>query len=259
MRESVSCPRVNVLGVGVSVLHRQQAAALVLEAVQARHRGYICVTGVHGVIESQDDPELRRIENNSFLTTPDGMPLVWMGKLHGHQQMGRVYGPDLMLDVCAASVAAGVRHFLYGGAAGAAKELEMRLTQRFPGLQIVGIFEPPFRPLTAQEEKALRQQVEAARADILWVGLSTPKQEKFMAEYLPKLPVTLMVGVGAAFDFHAGRVKQAPSWMQRCGLEWLYRLCREPRRLWRRYLKNNPRFLMLILGQWLGWKRYTIP
>ncbi|HEY6169879.1 MAG TPA: WecB/TagA/CpsF family glycosyltransferase, partial [Verrucomicrobiae bacterium] len=151
-----------------------------------------------------------------------------------------------------------IRHFFYGGARGAAEELKRRLTERFPGLQIVGVYEPPFRPLDAGEERALIEQVRAARPDILWVGLSTPKQERFMAEYLPKLDVTLMVGVGAAFDFHSGRAKQAPRWMQRCGLEWFYRLCCEPRRLWKRYLKNNPLFLGRALLQLTGLRKYPL-
>ncbi|MBI5388487.1 MAG: WecB/TagA/CpsF family glycosyltransferase [Verrucomicrobia bacterium] len=256
--ERAACDRLNVLGVGISVLHRQQALELVLEAARRRQRGYICVTGVHGVMESQYSPEVRAIHNRALLCTPDGMPMVWMGWLKGHKSMGRVYGPDLMLDVCEASPALGLRHFFYGGANGAAAELQRAMTARFPGLQVVGVCEPPFRPLDAEEESALRAQVAAARPDILWVGLSTPKQERFMAEYLPKLDVTLMIGVGAAFDFHTGRVKQAPLWMRQTGMEWLYRLWREPRRLWRRYLRNNPRFVLLVLGQLLGLKRYTL-
>ena len=253
-----ACPRVNVLGVGISALNRALAVKLVVEAVQRRQRGYICVTGVHGVMESQDDEQVRAIHNRAFLVTPDGMPMVWMGRLQGHREMSRVYGPDLMLDVCEASGPHGLRHFFYGGANGAAEELRRCLTGRFPGLQVVGTFEPPFRPLDPQEERSLVQQVEAAAPDILWVGLSTPKQEKFMAEYLPKLKVTLMLGVGAAFDFHAGRAPQAPAWMQRSGLEWFYRLCREPRRLWKRYLGNNPRFVCLAAAQLLGLRKYSL-
>jgi N-acetylglucosaminyldiphosphoundecaprenol N-acetyl-beta-D-mannosaminyltransferase len=251
-------PRVNVLGVGISVLNRSLAVERVLEAVRLRRRGYICVTGVHGVMESQDDDRVRAIHNRAFLVTPDGMPMVWMGWLRGHRDMARVYGPDLMLDVCARSGQHGIRHFFYGGARGAAEELRLCLTRRFPELLVVGTYEPPFRPLNVEEERTLSQQVEAAAPDILWVGLSTPKQEKFMAEYLPTLKVTLMVGVGAAFDFHAGRLAQAPAWMRRSGLEWFYRLCREPRRLWKRYLRNNPRFVGLATAQLLGLRKYSL-
>jgi N-acetylglucosaminyldiphosphoundecaprenol N-acetyl-beta-D-mannosaminyltransferase len=251
--------RINVLGVGISVLNLRTALEAMIEAIRTRRKGYICVTGVHGVMEAQDDAAFKQILNGAFLCTPDGMPMVWAGKLNGHRAMGRVYGPDLMLDVCAWSEQSGCRHFFYGGGEGVAELLAEKLRARFPKLQVAGTFMPPFRPLTPEEEQALQAQIRAAQPDILWVGLSTPKQEKFMAEYLPKLDVTLMVGVGAAFDFHSGRVRQAPRWMQRSGLEWFYRLCSEPRRLGRRYLRNNPLFVLGFLAQWLGLKRYPTP
>jgi N-acetylglucosaminyldiphosphoundecaprenol N-acetyl-beta-D-mannosaminyltransferase len=250
--------RVNVLGVGVSVLNLPLATRLVLEAVRQKTRGYICVTGVHGVVEAQSNPDFRRILNHSFLCTPDGVPMVWMGKYHGHKQMGRVYGPDLMIEICAASPALGLRHFLYGGANGVVHELKQKLELRFPGLQIVGTYEPPFRPLTTEEKETLCAQVKSAQPDIFWVGLSTPKQELFMAQNLDGIAATIMIGVGAAFDFHAGRVRQAPLFMQRNGLEWAYRVYREPRRLWRRYLKNNPLFLWKVAGQLSGLKKYVL-
>ena len=251
--------RVNVLGVGISVLNLRTAVDAIAAAVRDRRKGYICVTGVHGVMEAQDDEAFQKILNGAFLCTPDGMPMVWAGKLAGHREMSRVYGPDLMLDVCAWSEASGCRHFFYGGADGVAELLAQKLKTKFPKLVVAGTFTPPFRRLNADEEKQLQEQIRATKPDILWVGLSTPKQEKFMAEYLPKLDVTLMVGVGAAFDFHSGRVRQAPCWMQRCGLEWLYRLGSEPRRLWRRYCRNNPRFVLNFLGQWTGLKKFPNP
>lgn len=251
--------RVNVLGVGISVLNLRTALDAMAAAVRERRKGYICVTGVHGVMEAQDNAEFKRILNGAFLCTPDGMPMVWAGKLNGHKDMSRVYGPDLMLDVCAWSEASGCRHFFYGGADGVAELLARKLKEKFPRLEVAGTFTPPFRKLNADEENALQEQIRSSRPDILWVGLSTPKQEKFMAEYLPKLDVTLMVGVGAAFDFHTGRVKQAPRWMQRCGLEWFFRLCSEPRRLWKRYLRNNPLFILKFLGQKTGWRKYPAP
>ena len=250
--------RVNVLGVAVSAVNLPSALAVVAEAVRTRRKGYICVTGVHGVMEAQSDPGFRRILNEALLCTPDGMPMVWVGWWQGQRDMRRVYGPDLMLDVCAWSEKNSCRHFFFGGAEGVAGLLASRLQARFPGLQTVGTFAPPFRPLTDEEAKAFAEQVQAARPDILWVGLSTPKQEKFMAEYLPKLDVPLMIGVGAAFDFFSGRVRQAPRWMQRSGLEWLYRLCQEPRRLAGRYLRNNPRFAVKILGQLCGLRKYPL-
>jgi N-acetylglucosaminyldiphosphoundecaprenol N-acetyl-beta-D-mannosaminyltransferase len=240
------------------VLDLSSALDHIAAAVRAGQKGYICVTGVHGVMEAQTDEGFRRILNGAFLCTPDGMPMVWLGKLNGHARMRRVYGPDLMLEVCRWSEISGCRHFFYGGAPGVAETLRARLQARFPGLRVAGCYSPPFRALNSAEEQALRQTIQAVRPDILWVGLSTPKQEKFMAEFLPKLDVTLMVGVGAAFDFHSGRVRQSPRWMQRCGLEWFYRLCQEPRRLARRYLRNNPLFLLKIAGQLGRLRKYSL-
>lgn len=258
MNPKANCSRFSVLGVGVSAISLQQAVDLIVDACKKRVKGYVSVTGVHGVIEAQDDPAFRNILNDSFLCTPDGMPNVWLGKLHGHRHMTRVYGPDLMLDLFAVSAREGLRHFFYGGANGVAVELKEKLEARFPGIQVVGTYEPPFRPLNPDEESNLVKRVEEARPDVFWVGLSTPKQEKFMAAYLSKLDTSIMIGVGAAFDFHAGRVRQAPRWIQRSGFEWLYRLCCEPRRLWKRYFRNNPRFLWMICGQGLGLKKYPL-
>lgn len=251
-------PRVNVLGVGISVLNLETAVATLAGAVREGRRGYVCVTGVHGVIESQSDEALRRIHNASLLTTPDGMPMVWLGRHAGHRSMDRVYGPDLMERVFAWSQGSGATHFFYGGNTGVAEELKGRLEARFPGIRVVGTYTPPFRPLTAGEEAALVERVAALRPDFFWVGLSTPKQERFMAAYLPRLETKVMLGVGAAFDFHAGRVDQAPRWIQRSGFEWLYRLAKEPRRLWKRYLRNNPLFLWKIAGQLSGWRKYSL-
>lgn len=250
-------PRVNVLGVGISVLNLDSACALMGEAIRERRKGYICVTGVHGVSEAQGDADFRRILNGAFLCTPDGMPMVWLGKWD-HREMDRVYGPDLMELSLERGIPLGWRHFFYGGAPGVTEELKEKVQQRFPGVQVAGMFTPPFRLLNAEEQRDLTALVERCRPDIIWVGLSTPKQEKFMANYLPKLNTTLMIGVGAAFDFHSGRVKQAPRWMQRSGTEWFYRLCQEPRRLWKRYLKNNPLFLGRIVMQKLGMRKYSL-
>lgn len=250
--------RVNVLGVGISRINLETATAAVASGLVNGARGYVCITGVHGVSEAQQDPAFQRILNRSFLTTPDGMPMVWMGKLQGAREMGRVYGPDLMLKVCEYTQDRGYRHFFYGGGPGVAEELIRRLRQRFAGLEIAGAFTPPFRPLTTEEQNSLTEQVAKARPDIFWVGLSTPKQERFMAEYCHKLEARLFFGVGAAFDFHAGRIPQAPRWMQSSGLEWLYRLKCEPRRLWKRYLRNNPLFIARAAMQLTGLKKYRI-
>jgi N-acetylglucosaminyldiphosphoundecaprenol N-acetyl-beta-D-mannosaminyltransferase len=209
-------------------------------------------------MEAQDDDAFKKILNDAFLCTPDGMPMVWAGKLNGHREMSRVYGPDLMLDVCAWSETSGAKHFFYGGADGVAELLAQKLKAKFPRLNVAGTFTPPFRALNEAEVKDLQTQVAAARPDVFWVGLSTPKQEKFMVEFLPRLDATLMIGVGAAFDFHSGRVRQAPRWMQRSGLEWFYRLCCEPRRLASRYLRNNPLFILKFFGQLTGLIKYPL-
>jgi N-acetylglucosaminyldiphosphoundecaprenol N-acetyl-beta-D-mannosaminyltransferase len=250
-------PRINVLGVGISAINLAHAVTAIDEALRERRKGYICVTGVHGVMEAQRAPDLKRIHNESFLTTPDGMPMVWMGRLRGAHHMSRVYGPDLMHDVLQMSAQRGYRHFFYGGAGGVADELRRVIVQRFPGLQVVGTYEPPFRPLNPSETRALQEEVAQCRPDMMWVGISTPKQERFMAECLPKLDVTLMAGVGAAFNFHCGRVRQAPRWVQRSGFEWLYRCVREPR-LWKRYGVIVPSFLVRAALQLSGLKKYEL-
>jgi N-acetylglucosaminyldiphosphoundecaprenol N-acetyl-beta-D-mannosaminyltransferase len=250
--------RVNILGVGVSALNMDLALHETELLLDRSEQGYVCVTGVHGIMEAQSDERFRDILNRSFLTTPDGMPTVWLGRLHAFKHMKRVYGPDYMLALCGRSVAKGYRHFLYGGKPGVAEELRAELTQRFPGLQIVGTYTPPFRPLDTAEEEDLRAQLEASQADVFWCGLSTPKQERFMAAYCGRLPVKLMVGVGAAFDLLSGNLSEAPDWMKSSGLQWLYRLIKEPRRLWRRYLLNNPKFAWLTFLQLTGLKGYPL-
>jgi N-acetylglucosaminyldiphosphoundecaprenol N-acetyl-beta-D-mannosaminyltransferase len=252
-------PRVNVLGVGVDAVNMQQAVSSLLGAVACRRKGYVCVTGVHGIMEAQHNLRFRCLLNESLLTVPDGMPTVWVGRYAGHRSMGRVFGPDLMLNLCRESVPHDFTHFLYGGAPGVAEELKHNLETRFPGLRIVGTYTPPFRPLDLREHCKLVDQVNALSPDIVWVGLSTPKQERFMAEYLPKFHTSLMLGVGAAFDLHTGRMKDSPAWVKQSGLQWAHRLMQDPRRLWRRYLKNNPAFLVAIAAQMLGLRRYSLP
>jgi N-acetylglucosaminyldiphosphoundecaprenol N-acetyl-beta-D-mannosaminyltransferase len=255
---SAERPRINVLGVGIDAIDMSTAVRRITSAVAAGEVGYVCVTGVHGVMEAQRDPAMRRILNSSLLTTPDGMPMVWLGRAAGFRRMRRVYGPELMLQLCRESAATGASHFLYGGSEGVAESLAKSLRQRFPGLRIVGTYTPPFRPLSADEERRLAQRLEELRPDYMWVGLSTPKQERFMSEYCGRLPVTVMLGVGAAFDMNSGRTKQAPRWMQSSGLEWLFRLFQEPHRLFKRYAKNNPAFVFRIAQQKLRLRRYSL-
>jgi N-acetylglucosaminyldiphosphoundecaprenol N-acetyl-beta-D-mannosaminyltransferase len=253
----MTIPRVNILGVGVSAISMPMALRTIEGWIARRDPHYICVTTVHGVMESQQDEDLRRIHNVAGLVTPDGMPLVWLSRLMGFRHVERVYGPDLMLSVCERSTELGYRHFFYGGGPNVAEELAARLQSRFPGLKLAGTYAPPFRPLTPEEDQAVVERINAAQPDIVWVGISTPKQERWMAEHVGRLSAPVLAGVGAAFDFHAGVKRQAPRWVQKSGLEWCFRLLMEPRRLWRRYLINNPRFLWLILLQALGKETYA--
>ena len=264
--------RYDVLGVGVHALSLTQARNLVIAAAHSR-RGrtltfavdapppssrapYVCFCDVNSVSCAHRDPAHLATLNNSFLTTPDGMPLVWLGRRAGHRNITRVYGPDLLLAVCAATAGTEFTHFFYGAGSGTAESLATSLAARFPGLQIVGTHTPPFRELDATEASALEEKIRALRPSFFWVGLSTPKQEKFMAAFAPRLNAGVLLGVGAAFDFLSGRIRQAPRWMQRAGLEWLFRLCTEPRRLAPRYFKNNPLFLARVAAQQLGLKKY---
>jgi N-acetylglucosaminyldiphosphoundecaprenol N-acetyl-beta-D-mannosaminyltransferase len=247
----MAMPQADILGVRVSAIDMTAALTRIEDWIRRRQREYVCVTGVHGVMESWRDDELRRIHNSAGLVTPDGMPLVWLSRRMGFNHVSRVYGPDLMLAMCGRSAAKGYRQFFFGGAEGVAELLTSRLESRFPRLRIAGIYSPPFRSLSAAEDAAVVEQINAAAPDIVWIGLSTPKQERWMAEHRARLTAPVLIGVGAAFDFLSGLKRQAPRWMQRAGLEWLFRLGSEPRRLWRRYLVNNPEFVCLITQQLL--------
>ncbi|MPZ99217.1 MAG: WecB/TagA/CpsF family glycosyltransferase [Dehalococcoidia bacterium] len=206
-------------------------------------RAHFC--SVHTLIEATDNPELRAALNDAELIAPDGMPLVWGGRLQGYQ-VGRVCGPDLMLALLERSVATGGRHYFYGGAEGVPEQLAGRLQQRFPGLVVAGGYSPPFRALTPEEDEAVVQHINEARPDYVWVGLGSPKQDLWVASHFGRLDASVLLAVGAAFDFHTDRVKRAPLWMQRVGLEWFFRLSTEPRRLWKRYTIINARFVALV-------------
>jgi N-acetylglucosaminyldiphosphoundecaprenol N-acetyl-beta-D-mannosaminyltransferase len=236
-------PRVNVLGVGVNATNMNEAIGRSDELIRSGGTGYICVSDVHSVMEGFRDLALRKTLNRSFMTTPDGMPLVWIGRLNGAKTMSRVYGPDFLLEMCRLSVARGYSNFFYGGRPGIAERLSACLKERISEFNVVGSYAPPFCALSNMEEQDLAVRVAEARPDIFWVGLGSPKQERFMAEHCGKLACRLMVGVGAAFDFHSGAVKEAPRWLHKTGLQWTYRLAREPRRLWRRYLTCIPSFV----------------
>lgn len=251
-------PRVNVLGVGISAIDLGQAVTEIEGWIRRGEKRYVNVCTVHTVMECQNDTELRAIANGSGLSTPDGMPLVWLGRLHGYRRVGRVYGPDLMLALCERSHITGHRHFFYGGAQGVADLLLEKLERRYPRLIVAGRHSPPFRPAGAFEEPQVLEEINASRPDIIWVGLGTPKQDYWVARHRAALRAPVLIAVGAAFDFHAGLLRQAPQWMQRSGLEWFFRLLHEPRRLAFRYLVYNPLFVARVALQLTGVRRYAL-
>jgi len=241
-----STPEFRVLGVRVHAVQIPDIVPIVERWIYQRGAAqYVAVTGMHGVSESQQDPRFRDILNAAGLVIPDGMPLVWIGRLEGHHQMKqRTPGSEVMEYFCR-ETGAKYRHFFYGGAPGVADDLA-RVEQERYGIQVAGTYCPPFRPLTADEEREVETIIREAAPDVLWVGLSTPKQEKWMYEYRDRIQVPVMFGVGAAFDMNTGRLKRAPLWMQRAGLEWFFRLLIEPRRLWRRYIINGSKFAWAV-------------
>ncbi|MDB5409353.1 MAG: glycosyltransferase [Rhodospirillales bacterium] len=252
---SQSAPRistVDILGVKVSAINLGKCLTAIDAWIDARQQSYVCVADAHAIMESHWDDQFRQIHNAAALVTPDGMPLVWLCRLAGYRDSDRVYGPDLLLALCEHSVSRGYRHFFYGGGPGVAQELALRLSERFPALVIAGTASPPFRVLSDGEMLDAAREINSTRPDIVWVGLSTPKQERWMQRQLGHVEAPILIGIGAAFDFHSGRKPQAPRWMQRGGLEWLFRLGTEPRRLWRRYLTSLPMFAILALQQLAG-------
>jgi N-acetylglucosaminyldiphosphoundecaprenol N-acetyl-beta-D-mannosaminyltransferase len=246
----------SILGIGVDAVNMDSAISHLSEALSTSKKGYVCVTGVHGVMEARRNPALLEIFSGSELTVPDGMPLVWAGHIQGFGDMGRVFGPGLMLEVLRRPEFRDATHFFYGGQEGVAEELREKLVQRFPWLKVIGTYTPPFRDLSTTEFEDLQATVARLRPDCFWVGISTPKQEIFMAKYLPLLDTKLMFGVGAAFDYHTGRIKDCAEWIKKAGLQWLHRLLQDPKRLWKRYLRNNPVFLFHIALQLTGLRRY---
>ncbi len=243
----------DVLGVPISMIDYEGAAATMDHLVTSRERGYVCVAPVHALMEAQDDEEMLAALRGATLVVPDGMPVVWAANLLGESLGDRVYGPELMLRFSAVCAERGHRVWLYGGRdQGSLAQLALALRRRFPGIEIVGGYSPPFRPLSAEEEDAVAEQINATGVDVVWVGIGVPKQEKWMARMRNRIDAPVMCGVGAAFDFHAGRISMAPAWMQRRGLEWVYRTAQEPRRLLGRYLRTNPRFVVALARQYLG-------
>ncbi|WP_263356191.1 WecB/TagA/CpsF family glycosyltransferase [Acidicapsa ligni] len=255
MKATGSHPVAHVLGIDVDAIDMQGALGRVATVLQGSRKGYVCVAGVHGVMEAQRNSQLLEVYSASEMTIPDGMPLVWVGRMQGHAKMQRVTGPDLMLEIFRRSEFAHVTHFIYGGDEGIAEELRDKLKERFPWVKIVGTYTPPFRELSDSEQKQFVSTIKELKPDIIWVGISCPKQEIFMARYLPMLETKLMFGVGAAFDYHTGRIRDCAEWVKSAGLQWLHRLVQDPKRLWWRYLRNNPRFVLLIGLQILRMRR----
>lgn len=249
---AVSVPRTQVLGVGISAVGPAAATEMVLGWIRDRDRHFVTATGVHGVIEGQDDPAFKRLLNDAGLNVADGMPMVWLSRLAGYTQVSRVFGPDFMLLVSKALARSKGRAFYYGGGPGVAEDLAGTLKRRYPGLGTAGVHCPPFRALSAAEENEVADMINHARPDVVWVGLSTPRQELWMARFRPRLEAPVLIGVGAAFDYNTGGIRRAPAWMQKSGLEWLFRLVQEPKRLWKRYARNNPLFIYYLVCERLG-------
>lgn len=247
----------SVLGVAVNAVQITDVIARMQDWIAQRCEcRNIAVTGMHGIMEAHHDHAFKNILNTSALVVPDGMPLVWLARLKGNRLKRRVYGPELMKTFCQVTARKGYRHFFYGGAPGVAEKLADELANQFPGLVIAGTYSPPFRPLTAEEDLEVVREISATRSDVLWVGLSTPKQERWMDAHRNLLNIPVLVGVGAAFDIHSGLKKQAPSWMREHGLEWFFRLVQEPKRLWRRYVLYGSEFLFYVTLDLLGLRRF---
>lgn len=243
----------SVLGQRVDATSYADATARVLHWASQKRSSYVCVSNVHMVMEGWDDSEFRKIVNHADLITPDGMPLVASLRLMGVPDASRVYGPNLTLHVCEAAAREGISIALYGGTEESIGDFEAFLIQKYPGLKVACAISPPFRPLSEEEDAAYCRQISESGAGMLFVGIGCPKQERFMATHKDRLPL-VMLGVGAAFDFHTGRVKQAPAWMQKISMEWFFRLMAEPKRLWRRYIWHNPRFVVFMLVQLIRFK-----
>jgi N-acetylglucosaminyldiphosphoundecaprenol N-acetyl-beta-D-mannosaminyltransferase len=250
-------PKCRILGTEIAITDYNGAMDAMDDLVERREPGIVCAVAVHAVTVGYDDPEMRKSLQRATLVLPDGMPVVWAAKLLGERLEDRVYGPELMLRYCDRCALQGHRVWLYGGRdQGSLAQLALNLRRRYPGIEIVGGYSPPFGPLTPEEEAKVVTQINSARPDVLWVGTGVPRQEKWMARMRDRLEVPVMCGVGAAFDFHAGRVSQAPRWMQERGLEWIYRIAQEPRRLLPRYLYFNPRFVMAFAWQLFAERRH---
>jgi N-acetylglucosaminyldiphosphoundecaprenol N-acetyl-beta-D-mannosaminyltransferase len=249
--------RANVLGVGVDAVDMEGALARIAQHLEGGGKGYVCAIGVHGILEALGSERLASTFAQSILNVPDGTPTVWVGRLQGFRAMDHVTGPALMRAIVGAAGFSSRSHFLYGGKPGVAEELAEAMRRQAPWIKIAGTYTPPFRELTADEEDTLIAQINAARPDFIWVGISTPRQDLWMRRMLPYLDTRIMFGVGAAFDFLTGRVRECPDWMKRAGFHWLHRLQQDPKRLWRRNV-GNIAFLWHIALQGIGLRSYPL-
>jgi len=238
---------VSLLGVNVSRVNPVVAVCQICEWVRQKQRTYVCVAPVATLVDARRDPLYAQAVNGSGMVTPDGMPVVWLARSRGCKDIARTYGPDLMLDVCDHGQELGLRHFFYGGTEDTLERLQQKLKTSYPGILIAGSYAPPFKPQVWQDEKKIIDHINSSAADIVWVGLGSPKQDLWMQLHRPLLNAPVIVGAGAAFDFCSGVKPQAPRWMMAIGLEWFFRLCSEPRRLWKRYLVGNSLFLIYLI------------
>ena len=242
-----------ILGVKISRVNPHSAAGQIAQWIQAKDKTYVCVAPVSTIVDCQKDEDYRRIINSAGMVTPDGMPVAWLGKWSGYKDVERTYGPELMLNVCEAGLSKGFRHFIYGGSEAGNRALIAKLQEKFPGIHIAGYYAPGFLSVRQKESADVIRKINDAKPDILWVGLGSSKQDHWMSIHRDELNVPVIVGVGAAFDFIAGIKPQAPKWMRESGLEWLFRLDCEPKRLWKRYLIGNTYFVWLLV--WGGIKK----
>ncbi|AFL87510.1 exopolysaccharide biosynthesis protein, WecB/TagA/CpsF family [Terriglobus roseus DSM 18391] len=250
---------VPVLGIPIAVTDMEQALQLLQEDLQADRKGYVCFASVHGIMEAKRQPSFARVYAESALCLPDGAPVSWVGRWQGHRSMRRVAGPDFMLKVFADERFRTMTHFFYGGEEGVAATMQRNLQQRYPHARIVGTYTPPFRSLNEVEEQELQERIQKLQPDFFWVGIGCPKQEYFMHQYVDRLETRMMFGVGAAFDYHSGRIDDSPEWVKLAGLQWLHRLAQDPRRLWKRYLYSNSAFLWNLALQATGLEQVKIP
>lgn len=242
-------PSLNVLGIPISAVTLPRAAELIAELAQQGNSSTVAIAAVHSVIDAQDDPGAKKAMREAALCVPDGVPLVWLLRLCGYKNVSQVCGTDLMLELSRVMAAKGLSAYYFGGQPGVAETLAARLAHDYPGLRTAGVHSPPFKDMDEDEKTRIADMINQANADIVWIGLGAPKQERWMNEFRPRLTAPVLIGAGAAFDFNTGRMTRAPRWMQKCALEWVYRLVKEPRRLWRRYLRNNPLFLWYVFCQ----------